>query len=70
MSNTPKSWRIEGGAFDQFTPEGKLRATNAALVAALAEIVELFDKHDDCNDIESTTAARQRARAALALAKG
>lgn len=48
----------------------RLWAAAPELLEALQEIVDLFDSHDDCEEIEATSAARNRARELIAKATG
>ena len=47
----------------------KLRAEIAECKRLMAELIDEFDEHDDCENLEATFALRQKARAALVKEK-
>lgn len=49
---------------------GAIIEQRTELLEALESCIALFDEHDDCSDIDSTVAARNAARAAIAKARG
>ncbi len=55
---------------DEAMANARLIAAAPEIFCSLVELVEMFDKHDDCADVEKTSAARNKARAAIAKATG
>ena len=69
-ANSQRVAVCDNNAVTQGMDNARLIAAAPDILGALIWVVQLFDQHDDCANIELTMSARNNARAAIAKAKG
>ena len=64
------SWITNSAHKKREAADARLIAAAPELFEALQNLLELFDRHDDCKDLDVTVDARKNARDAIAKALG